>query len=92
MLVQNFVQVTSKSPEEIKAGLQPGIRALKIDPDAHGRERPKDQGRQQQKQERDEEQFFDAPDTVSTRSSNQGTYHVYNRNGQMTRLKVNGSS
>lgn len=89
MLVPNVFQIRQKTTEEIQSELSPGIRALKINPDAHEKKHS-DSGKKNfpSQKNKDDENKFSSSDTVDTSSHETGPYAIYNRNGKVVRMKI----
>ncbi len=91
MLVQNFFQVTSKSPDEIRSELAPDIRAMKIDPDGREKERSNSENRNLPGRKRDKDLNLSSDlDSLENSTSDTNPYDVYNSKGKVVRLKISG--
>lgn len=89
MLVPNSFQIRPKTPEEIQSELNPGIRALKINPDSHEKKHS-NPGKDNfsRHKNKDDENNFSSSDTVDTNSLEMGPYAIYNRDGKVVRMKI----
>lgn len=90
MLVHNFFQITAKNPDEIKKEIAPGIKTLKINPDAEKNDSGADYQDFNSRKKKDDENKLPSSDKVDTNSGNPAPYHVYNRDGKVVHLKISG--